>query len=104
MAVDDDIRAVRDALRRDVNEEETHAFKPQIHFNRPRGPVIVITADDAHWFAGFVKRVDGRRVAHIAEMPDFIDVGENIQDLTGKAIVSIRDNPDGDHLFLQMKN
>ena len=90
--------ARRHPARRNMSQKKLLAGALQLQLQRPEIVRFIVAEHDVERFAQLLKRGQGRRVAHIAEMPDFIRALQPRRQIQGKPVVGVGEDRDTHHL------
>lgn len=94
MAVEQEIDAGRGVGRRDVNEPRLTPGDLEIERHRPLMRRVTVPAHDFQRASERLELEQRPVVAHVAEVPDFIRLGEQAGEMRGDTIVSVGDDGD----------
>ena len=83
MAVEKKIAIGRRDTRRNVLEMKPQPTKAQIERQRPIGAGVAISVDHSKHRTEVRERLQEGRITHVAEVPDFIGVGDGTDDVRG---------------------
>lgn len=94
VAVEKPVSALGHRPGKDVDQMKAFALAYEIDGEGRVETEIVVAQYDGETGIDFAQRIEDRFLAHIAQMPDFIDVLKKLFDLRHPAIMSVGDDPD----------
>ena len=94
VTVKEELHASRCHTRGNVNELNTETLELEIERHRPAIVTVAIAADNAQRTARGHEPVFNRDAANIAEVPDFIRIGNGVKDVCRKPVVSVGNDGD----------
>lgn len=95
-----DIDAIRRAVRRYVLQTEFQSTSRKIYNQRPIQIAVAISSHDRYSWPDGAKLIENGLCADIAQVPDFIGAFSDFFHFFRQTIVRVREHENAPHLFL----